>query len=170
MPYYRQAFLNSFFVSAFVILFTWQATSQTQYINFRHYSLADGLSAYKATKVLQDRFGFMWIATQDGLNRFDGKDIIIYNKSARGKHLLLGSDITDMVEDTSRNMLWVITSYGGLNGIDLKTGTVKTAVADSSNRFSDHWLRTLVQIGDELWIGTYNNITLWRASSGSRST
>ena len=163
MPHYRQAFLNSFFVSAFAILFAWQATSQTQYINFRHYSLADGLSAYKATKVLQDRFGFMWIATQDGLNRFDGKDIIIYNKSARGKHLLLGSDITDMVEDSTRNILWVTSSYGGLNGIDLKTGTVQHAisVADSGRRFPDPWLRTIFQNGDDLWIGTNNGITIF---------
>lgn len=146
-----------------IIIFPWHVKSQIQYINFRHYSLADGLSAYKAIKVLQDRFGFMWIATQDGLNRFDGKDIIIYNKSARGKHLLLGSDITDMVEDTTRNILWVTSSYGGLNGIDLKTGTVQDAfsVADSTKRFPDPWLRTIFQSGDDLWIGTNNGITIF---------
>ena len=143
------------------IIDTNQLYAQTEHINFRHYSLADGLSSYKVVKVLQDRFGFMWIATQDGLNRFDGKDIIIYNKSAREKHLLLGSDITDMLEDTSRDMLWVITSYGGLNGIDLKTGAVKVTVADSSNSFTDPWLRTFIQFGDELWIGTYNGITIY---------
>jgi ligand-binding sensor domain-containing protein len=63
-----------------LIIISDQLRGQTQHINFRHYSLADGLSSYKVVKVLQDRFGFMWIATQDGLNRFDGKDIIIYNK------------------------------------------------------------------------------------------
>jgi len=159
-------FLKRYFITGWLIFISTLLNAQIQHINFRHYSLADGLSSYKVVKVLQDRFGFMWIATQDGLNRFDGKDIIIYNKSAREKHLLVGSDITDMVEDTSRNMLWVITSYGGLNGIDLKTGTVKVAVADSSNSFSDPWLRTLIQHGDELWIGTYNGITIYNIREG----
>lgn len=140
-----------------------QLQAQIQYINFRHYSLADGLSSYKVGKVLQDRFGFMWIATQDGLNRFDGKDIIIYNKSAREKHLLLGSDITGMLEDTVRNILWVITPYGGLNGINLSTGEVQYAVAtaDTSSRFGHPWLKSLVQRGDELWIGTYDGISIY---------
>jgi signal transduction histidine kinase/ligand-binding sensor domain-containing protein len=137
--------------------------AQTQYINFRHYSLADGLSSYKVVKVLQDRFGFIWIATQDGLNRFDGKDIIIYNKSAREKHLLLGSDITGMLEDTVRNILWVITPYGGLHGINLSTGAVQytVAIADTANRFSHPWLKSIAQRKNELWIGTYDGITVY---------
>ena len=136
------------------------------HLNFRHYSLADGLSSYKVVKVLQDRFGFMWIATQDGLNKFDGKAIIIYNKSAGKKRLLSGNDITDMVEDTSRNILWVISSYGGLDGIDLKTGNVNysLAVAESSSEFSHGWLKCLTICKDELWIGTFDGITVYSQS------
>lgn len=145
------------------LIYTYQVTAQVQYINFRHYSLSDGLSSYKVVKILQDRFGFMWVATQDGLNRFDGKDIIIYNKSAREKHLLLGSDITDMVEDSVRNILWVTTSYGGLNGINLQTGAVQYSfsVADTANRFPDHWVRTLVLNGEDLLIGTNNGVAIF---------
>ncbi|HET6766061.1 MAG TPA: triple tyrosine motif-containing protein, partial [Chitinophagaceae bacterium] len=145
------------------IIYTNRLYAQTEHINLRHYSLADGLSSYKVVKILQDRFGFMWIATQDGLNRFDGKDIIIYNKSAREKHLLLGSDITDMVEDSAQNTLWVTTSYGGLNGINLTTGAVQHSfsVADTKNRFPDHWVRTMLQNGDDLLIGTYNGIAVF---------
>jgi ligand-binding sensor domain-containing protein/two-component sensor histidine kinase len=150
-----------YLLSVFLVFILLKGKAQVQHINFRHYSLSNGLSSYKVVKVLQDRYGFMWIATQDGLNRFDGKDIIIYNKSAPEKHLLVGSDITDMVEDTTRNMLWLITSYGGLNGIDMVTGAVRISISDSANRFSDPWLRTIVQSGDELWIGTYNNITVY---------
>ncbi len=158
----RSGILRLFFSFSLVVNSD-QLTGQIQHINFRHYSLADGLSSYKVVKILQDRFGFMWIATQDGLNRFDGKGIIIYNKSAREKHLLLGSDITDMLEDTSRNLLWVITSYGGLNGIDLKTGAVKFAlsVADSSHLFPNSWLKAFIQNGDDLWIGTQEGITIY---------
>ncbi len=160
-------FLKNSLLPYLVFIFL-QASGQVQPINFRHYSLADGLSSYKVVKILQDRFGFIWVATQDGLNRFDGKDIIIYNKSAREKHLLLGGDITDMVEDTSRNMMWVISPYGGLNGIDLKTGnvTISMSVSDTAKNFSDQWLRTMIQNGDELWIGTYNGITVFNMKEG----
>ncbi len=156
------------FISFCLAITSLYLPGQIQHINFRHYSLADGLSSYKVVKVLEDRFGFMWIATQDGLNRFDGKNIIIYNKSAREKHLLLGSDITDMVEDTSRNMLWVISSYGGLNGIDLKNGTVKfsVAVTDTSNKFPHPWLKTIIQNKDELWIGSFDGITVYNIKEG----
>lgn len=156
-------FFRIFFFGV-LTFYSYQVSGQIQYINFRHYSLSDGLSSYKVVKVLQDRFGFMWIATQDGLNRFDGKDIIIYNKSSREKHLLLGSDITDMVEDSAQNILWVTTSLGGLNGIDLKTGILKYAfssVTDSAKRFPDPWLRTIIKNEDDLWIGTNNGITIY---------
>ena len=141
-----------------------QLPGQIQHINFRHYSLSEGISSYKVVKVLQDRFGFIWIATQDGLNRFDGKDIVIYNKSALHKHVLAGSDITDMIEDTSRNILWVISSYGGLNGIDIKTGNVKYSITvqDTASNFSHGFLKCILLNKDELWIGTFNGITIYK--------
>ncbi len=159
---YHYSFLRQLFIICLIVI-TNQLPGQTQHLNFRHYSMTDGLSSYKVVKVLQDRFGFMWIATQDGLNRFDGKDIIIYNKSAIEKHVLAGSDITDILEDTSRNMLWVISSYGGLNGIELTTGNVKYSitVTDSTSRFSHDFLKCMILNNDELWIGTFDGITIY---------
>jgi ligand-binding sensor domain-containing protein len=168
MPFFlKPGFSKNLFLCC-LFLITQQAKTQTIPINFRHYSLADGLSSYKVVKVLQDRFGFMWIATQDGLNRFDGKGMIIYNKSARERHLLAGSDITDILEDTARNILWVISSYGGLNGIDLKTGNVKytITVADSASRFNHGWLKCMTLYKDELWIGTFDGIAIYDPYEG----
>jgi signal transduction histidine kinase/ligand-binding sensor domain-containing protein len=172
MPHLNSSLFFRLFITFSLAIPSLHLTGQVQYINFRHYSLSDGLSSYKVVKVLQDRFGFMWVATQDGLNRFDGKGIIIYNKSAGEKHLLLGSDITDMLEDTSRNILWVISSYGGLNGIDLKTGVVKYAMSvdDSASRFTNRWLKTLIQNKDELWIGTFDGITVYNIREGRFKT
>jgi len=110
----------------------------------------------------------MWIATQDGLSRFDGKEMRVYNKSEGDKNLLAGNDITDMLEDTSRNLLWVISSYGGLNGIDLVTGNVKynLSVADSANHFGHPWLKCLTLCKGKLWIGTFNGITIYDPGKG----
>lgn len=135
--------------------------AQTKYINFRHYSLQDGLSSYKVVKVLEDRYGFIWIATQDGLNRFDGKSMVIYNKSSLERHRLAGNDITDILEDSIRNILWVTTSFGGLNGIDLKTGIVVTNFSVWQNNFSHPWLKSIIQNNEDLLIGSFDGITIY---------
>lgn len=123
----------------------------------------NGLSSYNASKVLQDRYGFTWIATQDGLNRYDGHTIMIYNKSSRASNRLLGNVINDIVEDTTRDLLWVTTSYGGLNGIDLITGrvvhTLKSAI--SKNGFQNDWLKCINAINGLVWIGTYDGLYLY---------
>src|SRR6476619_358128 len=84
------------------LTFTWRGLAQSEHIHFRHFSLPNGLSSYKVVKVLQDHCGFIWFATQDGLSRFDGKNMRIYNRSASARHLLSGTDITDILEDTAR--------------------------------------------------------------------
>ncbi|HET7000366.1 MAG TPA: two-component regulator propeller domain-containing protein, partial [Puia sp.] len=145
-----------------LLSFSGRGLAQTEHIHFRHFSMPNELSSYKVVKVLQDRYGFMWFATQDGLSRFDGKNMRIYNKSAPANHILSGTDITDILEDSSRNMLWAISSYGGLNGIDLITGNVKYSFpeSDSVNHFSNAWLKCLVLFRDEIWIGSFDGITI----------
>ncbi len=148
--------------------FTWRGLAQSEHIHFRHFSLSNGLSSYKVVKVLQDRYGFIWFATQDGLSRFDGKSMRNYNRSASARHLLSGTDITDILEDSTRNLLWAISSYGGLNGIDLTTGDVKYSLpeADSVNHFSNAWLKCMVLFRNELWIGSFDGITIINPGQG----
>ena len=128
----------------------------------------NGLSSNNVNKILQDKFGFIWISTLDGLNRYDGNEFIIYNKSTTANHLLLGNAINDIVEDTARNILWVTTYYGGINGIDMSTGnvlhTLRLAITDSG--FHDGWLRCLNICRGKLWIGTDNGLTVYDPSTG----
>jgi len=152
----------------FLVSFTGLGLAQTEHIHFRHFSMPNELSSYKVVKVLQDHYGFIWFATQDGLSRFDGKNMRIYNKSASARHLLSGTDITDILEDSTRNLLWAISSYGGLNGVDLITGNVKYSLpeADSVNHFSNAWLKCLVLFRNEIWIGSFDGITIINPDQG----
>ena len=130
-------------------------------------SIDDGLSSYNIKKIIQDRYGFIWIATQDGLSRYDGKTFFGYNKSMKPDRQLLGSDIWDMEEDSLRNVLWVVTSYGGLNAIDLKTASVCRAVQAklSQKGFHHEWLRCLKLLKNDLWIGTYDGVAIYNIST-----
>lgn len=48
----------------------------------RKFTQKDGLSSYHIRKIIQDRWGFIWVATQDGISRFDGKTFLSYSKNS----------------------------------------------------------------------------------------
>jgi ligand-binding sensor domain-containing protein len=58
--------------SLFCLLLVSHASSQQKSIQFDKYTLEDGLSQSSITGIVQDNFGFIWIATEDGINRYDG--------------------------------------------------------------------------------------------------
>lgn len=69
-----------------------------------NYSTEDGLSHDAIRDILKDKEGFMWFATWDGLNRFDGKNFITYKASAGDKSSLGNNRIDLMKEDTFGNI------------------------------------------------------------------
>lgn len=65
------------FNSLFFFFFCFGLYSQTT-ISFRQLSVKNGLSQNSAISIAQDKEGFLWIATQDGLNRYDGNNFTTY--------------------------------------------------------------------------------------------
>ena len=57
--------------------------AQSEVYSFRHYKVEDGLSFNATRNIIQDRNGFIWIGTEDCLNRFDGYNFKIYRKHKR---------------------------------------------------------------------------------------
>ncbi len=64
-------------------------TAQT--LQFKHLGLEKGLSQSTINCILQDSRGFLWLGTQDGLNKYDGYDFVIY-RSEQGKSNTLSHD------------------------------------------------------------------------------
>ena len=52
-------------------------------LRFTHLTTNDGLSQGYVVDILQDRRGFMWFATRDGLNRYDGYTFVVYKHDPR---------------------------------------------------------------------------------------
>ncbi|MDQ3021021.1 MAG: SMP-30/gluconolactonase/LRE family protein [Bacteroidota bacterium] len=79
-------------------------------INFERLSLNDGLSQSIIYCICQDSTGFMWFATQDGLNRFDGHNFKVFRNNRNDNHSLPINYISVLYEDNDE-ILWI----GGMN-------------------------------------------------------
>jgi diguanylate cyclase (GGDEF)-like protein len=67
--------------------------------------------------IVQDRLGFMWFGTQEGLNRFDGRSMVVYRHDANDPHSVPSNRIAALFVD-SRGTLWVGTRGGGIARYD----------------------------------------------------
>lgn len=85
-----------------------------------HLTTADGLSQGMITSLVQDKDGFVWAGTMDGLNRFDGYGFKTYRFDP-SKNSISGNQINSLLEDT-RGLLWIGIDHGGLNCYDKKKG------------------------------------------------
>ncbi len=80
-------------------------------LKFSQLSTLDGLSSSNVFGITQDHQGFIWFATEDGLNRFDGNNFVTYRHNANNKHSIADNVIRKIFID-SENTLWVGTENG----------------------------------------------------------
>lgn len=88
-------------------------------LHFNHLSAEDGLISDVVNDIIQDDNGFMWIATVEGLCRYDGYDFIDIDYSSDNDNAINNVSITSLVLD-KKNTLWVGT-MNGLGMLDLST-------------------------------------------------
>lgn len=118
--------------------------------------LERGLSSPNVRKIVQDKYGFIWLATQDGLNRFDGINIIQFNSNLTNtKRSLTGSDVYDLLVDENKDNIWVLTAYGGLDKVDLASCSVseRFRIPADSNKIELPWLQCMAKGGENILIG-----------------
>jgi ligand-binding sensor domain-containing protein len=88
---------------------------------FRRVSVEQGLSQSIVSSIFQNRAGFLYVATEDGLNRFDGFRFTLYRASPTSTNTLSYNELRAISEDTS-GVLWLGTFGGGINSLDPATG------------------------------------------------
>ena len=100
-------------------------------LKFTHLTTNDGLSQGYVTAILQDRRGFMWFATRDGLNRYDGNAFVVYKNNPNDPGSLSSNFIQDLMED-DHGYLWIATNTG-VNKFDPKTERFTRYLHDPDN-------------------------------------
>jgi signal transduction histidine kinase/ligand-binding sensor domain-containing protein/CheY-like chemotaxis protein len=127
-----------------------------QMLRFENLSLDEGLSQSVVVDIVQDKLGFLWFATQDGLNRFDGYDFKVFKNDPRSTNTI-SSNTINAIDIDSIGRLWIGTATTGLDRYDPTTGqfTHYQANPDDPNSLGDNSINA-IDIGrdDQLWIGT----------------
>jgi len=93
--------------------------AQPAHINFTSLTSKDGLLSNAVNAILKDRYGLMWFATDDGLNKFDGTNFTVYRNIPGDSESLRANEVLALCEDSLGN-LWVGTSGGALSLYDRK--------------------------------------------------
>ena len=96
----------SLFVACWLLLNGLSAVSN---VRFTHYTADDGLSQNRVMDIMQDQQGFMWFATWDGLNRFDGKNFRVY-KGEPGDPNGFSNNRLNSIEEDAFGYLWISTN------------------------------------------------------------
>ncbi len=120
-----------------------------------HFNLVNGLSQTEINCITQDSAGFIWIGTQDGINRFDGLSFVIYQHQLNDSASLSNSYIRDLLCDGK--FIWVATHGGGLNKFNTQTGKCinYSYNLNGSENFDNNIFTSIVPFGrDKLIIGT----------------
>ena len=91
----------------------------------RQFTISDGLSSNSIMVVYQDSKGFLWIGTQDGLNRYDGNKFDVFRHIPGDSNSISGNFILSLAEDLNGN-IWIGTRKHGFSVYDRKTSSFKS--------------------------------------------
>ena len=125
-------------------------------VRFRTLDLADGLSQPTGRAIAQDTEGFIWVGTQDGLNRFDGRRFVNLRHDPSNPNSLSANHIVDLAADDSGG-LWIATQTGGLNYRDPATGRFvryRHSPDSAEGLASDALLAIALDDAGRVWIET----------------
>jgi signal transduction histidine kinase/ligand-binding sensor domain-containing protein/DNA-binding response OmpR family regulator len=129
-----------------------------QNFNFKHLSTGDGLSSNEVRAVFEDSKGFMWFATSDGLNRWDGYEFNVFKNYNNDENSLSTNFLLCLSEDADNN-IWIGTNHGGLvkySTIDEKFYRYTMSVNGKTSLPGLVVRCVHVDSNNQVWIGTHS--------------
>ncbi len=149
-------FPNIILILTFGFLLFLQTNSFAQEIVFNHLTVENGLSNNKVNTVMQDRTGFIWFGTEDGLNRYDGYNFKIFRHDPSDSNSLSGNSIWSLMEDHKGN-IWIGTKGGVLNKFIPITEQF-TRWEINSDLTEENGVKSIYEDSKRnIWIGSYKD-------------
>lgn len=121
-------------------------------------SIDQGLSQVTVLAILQDRRGFIWMGTQNGLNRYDGYGMTVFTHQADDS-LSIGGNFIYALHEDRKGYIWIGTRDNGLSCYDPHTDTFKryAHIPDNPGSLSDNFVHAIHEDSRGIiWIGTWN--------------
>src|SRR5688572_5833029 len=94
-----------------------QSMAQSTDLKFEHLTKEQGLSDIVVWDILQDKQGYLWFATNDGLNKYDGYRFTVYKFTPHDTTSIAHNTISALWEDSEGNF-WIGTIEGGICKFD----------------------------------------------------
>ena len=136
-------------------------------VQFEHLNIEDGLSQNAGLAIFQDSRGYLWIGSQDGLNRYDGYSFKIFKHDPDDPNSISQNSILAIAE-ASDGSLWIGTWGGGLNRYDPSTETFTRYANDPNDpsSLSDGTITSIKQDSKgSLWVATLGGLERYNSET-----
>ncbi|MBC6992379.1 two-component regulator propeller domain-containing protein, partial [Hymenobacter sp. BT491] len=138
----------------------------TPTLTFRTLTTTDGLAENSVYTVLQDRRGFLWLGSRDGLNRYDGSNVWVFRNDPKRPTSLSRNFVISLAEDHS-GQLWVATGSKGLCRYNPLTNQFQRFQAGPTvgSLVSNFIQVVFCDRAGRIWVGTEEGLSLYEPST-----
>lgn len=158
-----------FIFLAWVLLMGLSATLWGQKFNFKHLTTSEGLSSNEVRAVFEDSNGFIWLATSDGLNRWDGYKFVVFKNYNNDENSLSTNSLLCIAEDKDKN-LWIGTNHGGVVRYSMEDEKFYryTMASGDPTALPGSVVRCIhIDPDNSVWIGTHSGLAKYDKTKDS---
>lgn len=160
--------LRCLFLYSVVALGSAFATAEINF-NFKVAEFSEQLSQSSVSAITQSKSGELWVATQEGLNRYNGHELRNYRSSLSDEGSI-SSDVITAISETADGTLYVATLGGGLNRYNPATDDFETLFASENSDqtpLSDNIYTLFADGSGYLWIGYEGAFSRFNPETGT---
>ncbi len=160
-------FQKAILLSAVLLVILLSSPAQQKDIKFTSLTTEDGLSSNTVNAILKDRYGMIWFATEDGLDRFDGTRFTVYRHRPDDPASVQANEILSLHEDKQGN-LWVGTSGGSLSLYDRSADAfINFPSSGKSSTFPNNVIRSICSDHTgKIWVAHFDGVNILDPRTG----
>lgn len=118
------------------------------------FDIAKGISSNNILSITEDQYGFIWVGTAEGLNKFDGKNFTTYSEG--DNNISLSNNYSQFLTSSADGNIWVATSHG-LNIYNYKEDRIQIIMQENDNNsISSNDIICFAEAKNGMWIATYD--------------